>query len=251
MHSITCFLHPHTTVVHPRFEALASFVESLPDRFARNEGELIRRERNELRVLEHEGKRYVVKSYRRPILINRFVYGILRPSKAKRAYRYALRLLELGVGTPQPVGYLNMRRWGLFDRSYYISCLSDCPYLFKDLFDGRDGDTEAVCRAVGETAALLHRHGIRHNDYGKENILYRRAADGTVKLDLIDLNRMRFGRVGVKAGCKEFGKLMATPQMQRWIAEAYAKARGFDVEACFKLITSCRDKRKAKKGERY
>lgn len=41
-------------------------------------------------------------------------------------------------------------------------------------------------------------------------------------------------------GCKNFERLPATPQMHRWMAEEYAKARNFDVEKCFELMRAYR-----------
>ena len=73
--------HPHTLVIHPDFEALRGFVLSLPERFEKNEGIVIHKGRNELRKMEYKGREYVVKSFHRPNFINRFVYGIFRPSK--------------------------------------------------------------------------------------------------------------------------------------------------------------------------
>lgn len=231
--------HPRTLVVHPDFETLREFMQSLPERFARGEGTVIHRGRNELRRMEYGGKQYVVKSFHRPNLINRFVYGIFRPSKAKRSYDHARLYLEIGVGTPRPVGYLNVRSGLLFDRSYYVSCLSECPYVYNDLFKQRFDYEEEVLREIGRVTAILHEHGYAHKDYGRENILFRKTPEG-VRLEIVDLNRMTVGTIGMKAGCKNFERLPATPQMHRWMAEAYAKARGFDVETCFKLMAAYR-----------
>ena len=78
--------HPYTLVIHPDFKELGDFILSLPERFEKNEGIVIHKGRNELRKMEYGGREYVVKSFPRPNIINRFVYGIFRPSKAKRSY---------------------------------------------------------------------------------------------------------------------------------------------------------------------
>lgn len=101
--------HPRTLVIHPDFKNLEEFIVSIPERFQRNEGTVIHQGRNELRKMEYNGKEYVIKSFHSPHLINRFVYGIFRPSKAKRSYDHAEMLLKIGVDTPQPVGYMNIR----------------------------------------------------------------------------------------------------------------------------------------------
>lgn len=228
-----------TLVVHPDFKGVEDFVASVSERFQNGEGLVIHKGRNELREIEYDGQVFVVKSFHRPNFINRFVYGIFRPSKAKRSYDYAGKFLSIGVGTPQPVGYLNVRKSCLFDKSYYVSVKSDCPYVYQDLFNQKFEYEEEVLRAIGRITALLHEHGFAHKDYGRENILFQKTVDG-IKLEIVDLNRMYIGPIDMKMGCKNFERLPATPQMHRWMAEEYAKARGFDVEKCFELMVAYR-----------
>ena len=170
--------HPRTLVIHPDFKNLEEFIVSIPERFQRNEGTVIHQGRNELRKMEYNGKEYVIKSFHSPHLINRFVYGIFRPSKAKRSYDHAEMLLKIGVGTPQPVGYMNIRSGLLFDKSYYISLLSTCPYIYDNLFTQQFDYAEEVFRAIGKVTARLHEHGYAHKDYGRANILFQKTPNG-------------------------------------------------------------------------
>lgn len=232
-------LHPHTLVIHPDFRKLENFIRSIPARFAQGEGTVIHRGRNELRKMDYDGQTYVVKCFHRPNIINRFVYGIFRPSKAKRSYDHAEMLLNIGVGTPQPVAYLNIRSGLLFDKSYYISVASACPHVYQELFERKFDYEEAVLRAIGRTTATLHEHGYAHKDYGRGNILFARTPEG-IRIELVDLNRMAIGPLDIKAGCKNFERLPATPQMHRWLAEEYARMRRFDTEECYKLMTAYR-----------
>lgn len=93
--SHTSLPHPSTLVLHPDFAALEPFMRSLPQRMANGEGTVIHKGRNELRIMEFEGRKLVVKAFRRPHLINQFVYGIFRASKAKRSYDNALLLQDI------------------------------------------------------------------------------------------------------------------------------------------------------------
>ena len=63
--------------------------------------------------------------------------------------------LKIGVGTPQPVGYFNVRSGLLFDKSYYVSCLSTCPYVYNDLFRRKFDYEEEVLREIGRVTAVL------------------------------------------------------------------------------------------------
>ncbi len=235
----------HKIEVHPQHPELKVFIDSVPFRFKQGEGVVIYKGRNELRRMTYDGKDYVVKSFCRPHFINRLVYGHLRPSKAERAYHNGLALLEIGVGNPLPVGYVEERAGWLFADSYLITELSACPYTWKDLLLQQFPYAEQVVREVGKLTATLHEHGYALKDYSRGNILFRQEG-GEVKLEVVDLNRMYHGPVSVQMGCKNFDRLPATPEMHRWLAEAYAAARGFSPDLCYQLITDYRQKQEGK-----
>lgn len=239
-----------TLVVNDDCSRFKNFMASVPERFEAGEGIVIYKGRNELRRMECEGQEFVVKSFHRPHIINRMVYGTFRPSKAKRSYEYAKMYEAIGVGTPHPVGYINVRRGGLFDRSYFVTYLSECPHVYQDLFTQHFDYEDELMRKIGRVTAILHDHGYVHKDYNRGNILFKKTPEG-IKLDIIDLNRMRFGPVDIRTGCKNFERLPATPHMQRLMAEEYAQARGFNPEECFRLIQHFRNAQSDKIDGKY
>lgn len=245
-------LFNHTTLVlHPNYRKLEPFMLSLPERFERGEGMLIHNGRNQLRRISYNGTDYVVKAFRRPNAVNRWVYGTLRPSKALRSYRNALLFQRIGVGTPQPVGYYNLRRGLQFDRSYFVTVASTCPYRYEDLFTKQLSYADDVLREIGRVTALLHNHGLAHLDYGRANILFEKRSDGSIHIEVVDLNRMRIGPLSLQQGCKNFERLPATPHMHRMMAETYAAARGFDAEKCFTLMQKYRSTQSGKIDGKY
>ena len=219
------WLNHRTLVLHPDCESLRDFMLSVPERFDRGEGTVIHKGRNELRKMKYGEQE--------------FVYGIFRPSKAKRSYIHAGMFLEIGVGTPRPVGYINVRRGGLFDRSYYVTYVSPCPYTYEALFKQKFSYEDEVLSEVGRITGILHNHGYAHKDYGRGNILFLHTEQG-VYLEVVDLNRLAVGPLDMKAGCKNLERLPATPHMHRVLAEAYAKERGLDPEACYRLMVAYR-----------
>ena len=60
------------------------FIEQLPEAFAQQEGQLLYKGRNELRLMRYQGVELVVKSFQIPNLVNRIAYGLFRSSKAQR-----------------------------------------------------------------------------------------------------------------------------------------------------------------------
>ena len=63
---------------------------------------------------------------------------------------------------------------------------------------------------------------------------------GGIKIDIVDLNRLSVGHIGLKAGCKNLERLPATPAMHRIIADEYARVRGFDADKCYELMVAYR-----------
>lgn len=240
IHQIYRFFHPLVIGIHPEYKSQKAFIQSIPERVKQNEGTVIYKGRNEIRKIKHEGQSYVIKSFCRPHWINKFVYGIFRGSKAKRSFLYANRFLEIGVGSPQPVAYIDERNGLLFGRSYYVSLLSECPYTYAALFEQEFDYADEVLRTIGKMTAILHNHGYAHKDYGRGNILFGKKSDGTVLVEIVDLNRLHIGTIDIKQGCKNLERLPATPHMHRLIAEEYAKLRGFDFETCYELIRAYR-----------
>ena len=230
--------HPRVVFVNEVYADFSSFIKVLPIYFKNDEGRVIYKGRNELREFRYKGMDLVVKSFHKPNLINRIVYGWLRSSKAQRSYEYAEMLLLSGIGTPQPVGYYTERSGLLFTHSYYVSLKSECPYTYYDLVKTDFPGQEQILRAIARTTAAMHERGYLHKDYSRGNILFKET-DGGVKVEIIDLNRIRFRKVGIEEGCRNFERLPGTQEMFAVLSEEYAKARGFDPLGCYQLIKQC------------
>ena len=227
--------HPSVSLVGENYVDFSYWVKALPFCFGDSFGSLIYKGRNELREYNYNGKDLVIKSFAKPNLINRIVYGLFRSSKAQRSYEYADMLLKAGIGTPEPVGYCTERIGLLFTRSYYISLKSECPYVYYDLIKKHFDNQEQILRAIARTTATMHDHGYLHKDYSRGNILFRETGN-EVKVEIIDLNRIRFMEIGMEMGCKNFERLPGTPEMFAILADEYAKARGFEADECLKLM---------------
>src|ERR1035437_8356069 len=107
-------------VINPTYSILSSFSSNIPTLFEQ-EGELVFKARNQLKSYSVEGFDVIVKRYKKPHLINRIAYTFFRPSKAKRAYEYALRLSELSINTPAPIAYIEQNSCGLINYGYFRS----------------------------------------------------------------------------------------------------------------------------------
>ena len=212
-------------LLNPRFMALNEFVQSLPDQFdTLPDAEVLHQGRNVVKMVEREGVRMVVKSYEHLSIVNRLLYGRVRRSKAVRAYRYAKRLLAMGIDTPTPIAVVDIRRRGVLHRSLFMSAYSD--YESAAVINSYPAKTETLqplMDALAKFIFRLHDAGVLHKDLNITNILYKPTADGGYKFQLIDINRMDFkSHLSMNERIKNMRRLSCHPTAYAYILEQYA-----------------------------
>ena len=212
------------TVIHPDYAFCSDFIHRLPDIF-HTEGKTIFKARNEVKIFEQKGVEFVVKSFKTPHLINKIAYSVLRDSKAERAYKYAMILLNKGISTPAPVAYIEIRKYGLLFNSFFVSVKSLFHRELREIANSPDlSEAYPVINDFARFTADLHRKGIFHKDYSSGNILFGKTGDH-YDFDLLDLNRMKFRDVDIKTGCKTFDRLCFSEELHRFFLQKYVDAR--------------------------
>ena len=122
--------------IHPKFNFLKDYIEQVPQTFE-SLSSVLYRDRNLIKTDEVSNVKVVIKSYGRIYLTNRIRYSFFYPSKAERAYRNGLRLLEEGFLTPEPIAFIERSKGGLLTQSYFISLYTDFTPLASIISDGR------------------------------------------------------------------------------------------------------------------
>lgn len=222
------------TTVHPDYEHLRPFIGQLPSLFM-SEGELVYRKRNIVkRFVAPDGTVLVVKRYKYPNLIQRVAYGYYRPSKARRSYDYALRLLDLGIDTPLPIACIEQYgRCHLFTYGYFVSAENNNPSL-KALLQPDCDDRSALALQFATFLVSLHEKGFLHGDTNLSNFLYERQSDGTYHFSVIDINRSHFVSPPVprRTCLQNLMRLTHDVPTLSYLVGIYAHLRGWDpVEA--------------------
>jgi len=214
------------TIINPTYNALSSFINRIPDIFDQ-EGELVFTARNQLKSYTVEGVDLIVKRYKKPHLINRIAYTFFRPSKAKRAYDYALRLLELNINTPMPIAYIEQKSFGLLDHGFFISVYEKEYSDIREFMIGTQTD-DTLLQHLAKYIAHFHSKGVLHFDMSPGNVLYKKVKDNYL-FTLIDINRMHFSHSISKTDrYKSFKRLSENKSVLTRIATLYAAAAQLD-----------------------
>ncbi|HNP08706.1 MAG TPA: lipopolysaccharide kinase InaA family protein [Cyclobacteriaceae bacterium] len=214
--------------IHPDFSKLRDFVQGLPHTFHKS-GIILMDHRNILKLMTLPQGEFVVKYFKGMYFFNRLAYSFIRKSKAERSYKFSERLNSMGVLTPTPVAWMDIYQRGLLKESYFISRFYNEKTLWQLLEDYSNPENktarQTLLHDVASLAFDLHRKGIYHGDFGAGNLLVR-MENGQRSFSMVDLNRVKFGRVSYRKGISNFSKLhLATEEMNSIISK-YAQLNG-------------------------
>lgn len=155
-----------------------------------NQGDFIINSRNQVKLIEYNNQKFVVKYFKRISGINRYVYRYLRKSKGERAYQYANIMIDKGIETPAPVAFLDVYKGLTIEKSFFVSKFIDYNSV-SDLPEVCDPKTEKILSELAKFLHKVHKKGIFHKDLNVGNIMYK-IENEEVKFALIDNNRMKF-----------------------------------------------------------
>jgi hypothetical protein len=195
-------------------------------------------QRNKIKLFELEGKTINIKSFKIPNLINKIAYKYFRKSKARRSYEFAERLLENGIGTPQPIAYYENFDFLGLKESYYVSEHIDCDLTFRELVEIPDyPDNENILRQFVKFSFDLHEKGIEFLDHSPGNTLIKKAADRNYNFFLVDLNRMEFHEaMSFETRVKNLSRLTPKKEMIFIMSQEYAKLYSKSVVEVFEKM---------------
>ena len=215
-------------VVAEKYQSMGDQLKALPYPTAEDAGEVVYQKRNEVRRVVVDGKPLMVKRYKRPNMLQRFVYTFFRPSKAERAYRFAAMFRERGIETPHEVAYMEERRNGLFADSWFVSeeaTGTESHLLLREVQEFSHELADAVMAQV----VMMHSKGILHGDLNLSNFLCTPTNEG-YRFSLIDTNRSRFcqGWPSRRQCVKNLVRLTHRRDLFEYLVSSYARQRGWD-----------------------
>jgi len=192
--------------------------------------------RNTIKTVAIGNETINVKSFKKPNLVNKIVYRFFRKSKAERSYRYAKKLLEMGIGTPEPYAYFENSSGLLFKESYYACKHLDYDLIIRDVsFKQGYVKQEEILRAFTRFCYELHKKGINFLDHSAGNTLIK-LNNNTPDFFLVDLNRMRFETMDFETRMKNLRKLTIHESVVKIMSNEYAKCSGEDEDRIFNSL---------------
>lgn len=167
-------------VVNPKYENLRPLLQSLSDGDPTDErsGALLTHY-----VTEADGTQVAIACFPRPSFWQRLC-RIGRKSKARAAYDNAVRLQDLGIATPEPIGYKETARGEGYFAARFIADSND-----MNGWTHRPNSSEAADR-IGEFIAQLHKNGVMHKRMCPNDIIIT-ATDK--KCYIVNTERVVFG----------------------------------------------------------
>jgi serine/threonine protein kinase len=227
----------------------ADFIKSIPSGKYKA-AEVYCNKRNRVELVEVDGRKFVVKRYKKPTFFNRVAYTFFRKDKSCRSFYNAKMLERNGIETAKPVAYIIVKRGGLLHTAYFVS--EYLPYKnIREVYAVSDEqERKELNRDFVNFTLRMHRLKIVHKDYNPGNILVHKENDG-YHFALIDINRMSTGKVpGLKTSMRAFNQLGIDVRTMLDLYPEYADARNFDLEKCvfFTLLSRAKynEKRRLK-----
>lgn len=222
-------------ILNPKYKNFYHDLLNIKDIFQTSTSS-IHKARNELKIVELNGLKCVIKSFKVPHLINRFAYTFLRDGKAKKSYLNAIELSKIRVNTPEPIGVIEFFEAGLLSESYFISVYEPYDFTIREVFHHKVDDVERILKAFAKFTYEIHQKGVWHVDYSLGNILITKQNDD-YRFSLVDINRMEFKSITPQEGLKNFNKFWAKDKNDLVIiAKEYARFASVDEEDAIKTV---------------
>ena len=219
------------------------FILNIKQHFAQND-QTIHKARNELKVIHHNGIDVVVKAFKIPNLLNQIVYAYFRDSKAKKSYNNAIKLKQLGLNTPNPIGYIEFYENGLFKESFFVSQKFEYDFTIREPLRNKELPNRIeIIKEFVQFTYNLHQNNVYHKDFSAGNTLVS-IKDDHYEFSVVDINRMEFKSIDLHTGLDNFAKLWLDEDDIILIATTYANLANADIDKSIEILKQCDKKLK-------
>ena len=228
-------------VINNKYKELISKINLLFETSSKS----IHKARNEIKIISKQDIEFVVKSFKVPHFINKVIYTFFRDSKAKKSYNNSVKIKEF---VPNPIGYIEFKKYGLIHDSYFISENFKYDFTIREALLNEDYENKVdIFKEFAKFTYNLHEKGIFHLDYSPGNILIKREETNFI-FKIVDINRMQFKDLRLEERLLNFSKLWAKDDDLKIIVKEYSKLISEDESKCVNLALIYSQKHKDKKN---
>ncbi|MBE0460713.1 MAG: phosphotransferase, partial [Candidatus Aminicenantes bacterium] len=153
--------------------------------------------------------------------------SLFLPSKAKKAWRGSMELIERELATPHPAAYLEKRKGRMIDQSFYLSewveDVKEIRLLFRQL---PHEELKELLAALAAHLFFSHQKGILHRDLSDGNVLAKKSKTGKYVFYLVDTNRIKIKqKISPLSRMKNLIRFGVPPSYQRFFLEQYLRVK--------------------------
>ena len=196
-------------------------------------GLTVHSDRNTTKKIEFNGRFFAVKSFQSPNVLQRLAYANFRKPKAQRSLEFSEKLIEAGLHSPKPIGYIVKIKRIQLHQSYYISEFHEFEHDLLPVFKDFNTHLNLIEQFV-KTVATMHDFNIYHHDLTKRNVLINSSKEQV--FSFIDNNRMSFQRMSLKMRMESISKLTNNIEELHTLAMLYSKYSTYNPDRCIHFI---------------
>jgi len=232
-----------TLVLTPEYEHLKSELLQTIKQFDQF-GHVLQQERNTIRRGLIGGVDVTIKSYKKPNFLQGLIYGLLRPSKAKRSFLFARTLIQKFIGTAEPIAYVEHHQGKRLSSSYFVSRYVEHDFTIREVLKNQISDKATIFKGFVEFTLKLHNSNVLHLDHSPGNTLIRKTDNG-YEYSIIDINRMRFKTLNLNERLKNFIRLTTHERDLEALIPIYADLINENKEKCLHQVKQLANKRRS------
>jgi len=224
-------------LINTDYKIYSDAIENSINNFSKS-GAIIKDSRNVIKSYELDKVAFNIKSFKVPNIFNAFIYSNIRSSKAERSYKFAQKLLKLGINTPNPVAYFEFKNSFFLKSSYYVSEQLDYDFTIREVIkDCNFKNRIQLLKMFSRFTYKLHENNINYLDHSPGNTLIKVNGE-EYEFYLIDLNRMQFKEMSFKDRMQNFNRLTNDSTVIEIFSREYAILFNQDFDLVFNMMQS-------------
>lgn len=151
--------------INPKYNELSDFIDAIPSLFSKYGKPVCDEQHGTVKLFKVNELILNIKLFKKPNIIDRFIYRYMKRSKAERAFKYA----QQNKPDTEAVAYIEIQQKGSLQGSYYISIQETADNIERSIHP--DEKNESLMKKFPFFASNLHERAFFHKDYSPSNTI--------------------------------------------------------------------------------